>query len=74
MVEEQGRAQLGMGWGSADNPECRGFTTDELQRLNFASMDFSEWYTNVRVSINADAINQQFRQKLDDYRQQHGGG
>jgi conjugal transfer mating pair stabilization protein TraN len=74
IVEEQGRAQLGRDWGSGDSPDCRGFVPDELSRLNFAEMDFSEWYVNMRASVNADAITQQMRQQVEAYQQQQGGG
>jgi conjugal transfer mating pair stabilization protein TraN len=74
IVEEQGRGQLGRGWGSADSPDCRGFVPDELTRLNFAEMDFSEWYVNVRASVNTDAITQQMRRQFEAYRLQQGGG
>ena len=42
LVHEQGRAQLGVSWGSADKPECRGFTLKELQRIDFSALDLSE--------------------------------
>lgn len=38
-VQEQGRAQLGLGWGTPEAPICRGFTLDEFQRLDFSVMD-----------------------------------
>jgi conjugal transfer mating pair stabilization protein TraN len=42
VVQEQGRKQLGKGFGTADCPDCRGFTPEELSRINFETMDFSE--------------------------------
>ena len=42
LVHEQGREQLGVSWGSADKPECRGFTLKELQRIDFSALDLSE--------------------------------
>ena len=41
-VQVQGRAQLGMGWGTPEAPLCRGFTISEFQNLDFAAMDLSE--------------------------------
>ena len=43
ILQEQGRPQLGKGWGSAQNPQCEGFTHDELERLDFDAMDLSEF-------------------------------
>lgn len=43
ILQEQGRPQLGKGWGSAQHPQCEGFTQDELERLDFDAMDLSEF-------------------------------
>ncbi len=42
IVQEQGRDQLGIHWGTAKEPNCRGFTTQELSQLNFSKMDLRE--------------------------------
>ena len=42
LVHEQGRQQLGLSWGSADKPACRGFILKELQKIDFSSLDLSE--------------------------------
>lgn len=47
IIQEQGRPQLGIGWGSAQNPDCRGFTPEELQRINFQAIDFSEYSSTI---------------------------
>lgn len=47
IVNEQGRPQLAKGWGSAKTPDCSGFTPAQLQSLNFAAMDLSEFYSDV---------------------------
>ena len=47
IVNEQGRAQVGKGWGDARNPDCSGFTIAQLQSLNFAAMDFTEFYASL---------------------------
>jgi len=43
IVHEYGRPQLGIGWGSPKSPNCRGFTPEEFQKLDFSKIDFSEW-------------------------------
>ena len=40
--QEQGRAQIGMGWGDAEHPLCRGFTIEEIQRIDFSKLDLRE--------------------------------
>ncbi|EPB7461301.1 type-F conjugative transfer system mating-pair stabilization protein TraN [Citrobacter freundii] len=48
IVQEQGRRdQLGVGFGSGKSPDCRGITVDELQRLNFGVMNFSDFYSDL---------------------------
>lgn len=41
VITEQGRSQLGISWGSPSNPNCRGFTPDEFQKLDLSKMDLS---------------------------------
>lgn len=51
LINEQGRAQIGKGWGSAQSPECSGFTVEQLQALNFGAMDFSEFYASISPTM-----------------------
>ena len=47
IVNEQGRVQVGKGWGGSENPDCSGFTVAQLQSLDFAAMDFTEFYASL---------------------------
>ncbi|MBH3000578.1 type-F conjugative transfer system mating-pair stabilization protein TraN [Serratia marcescens] len=48
IVQQQGRAwQLGIGFGGAKSPDCRGITVDELQRINFDQLDFANFYEDL---------------------------
>ena len=47
IVNEQGRAQVGKGWGSGQNPDCSGFSIAQLQSLDFGAMDLSEFYSSI---------------------------
>jgi len=47
IINEQGRPQVGKSWGDARNPDCSGFTVAQLQSLDFAQMDFSEFYASL---------------------------
>lgn len=42
IIQEQGRPQLGLGWGSAKSAKCEGFTVDQFARLDLSRVDFSE--------------------------------
>ena len=44
ILQEQGRAQLGMGWGKPKTPTCDGFLVEQFQQLDLSRMDFSEVY------------------------------
>lgn len=51
IINEQGRAQIGKGWGSKSNPEnpdCTGFTVEQLQSLDFSQIDFSDFYADIK--------------------------
>lgn len=50
IVQEQGRrGQLGIGFGSGKSPDCRGITVDELQKLDFGVMNFSDFYDDLNA-------------------------
>lgn len=53
ILNEQGRAQLGIGWGAAQNPSCSGFTVAQLQALDFSRMDLTEFYASIVPTIPA---------------------
>ncbi len=57
IINEQGRAQVGKGWGSAQSADCSGFTVAQLQSLNFAAMDLTEFYASlVPILPNVGAL------------------
>ena len=47
IIIEQGKNQLGQGYGSAKHPNCSGFTLDELKSLDFDRIDLSEFYEEI---------------------------
>jgi hypothetical protein len=47
LINEQGRRQLGIGFGDVKAPDCRGLTPEELSRIDMSSMDLSELYEDV---------------------------
>lgn len=47
IINVQGRPQLGKGWGSPKHPSCEGFTTQEFEKLDFNSIDMSEFYSEI---------------------------
>lgn len=72
IINEQGRGQLGKDWGSGESPNCSGFTADQLQTLDFGTMDLSEFYAEIIPKMPdttaISAKNQQMlQQKVQSY-------
>lgn len=56
IIQSQGRNQpLGIGFGSAKDPDCRGLLFDEFGRINFDTIDFSEFYGYLNQQIASSA-------------------
>jgi conjugal transfer mating pair stabilization protein TraN len=53
IINEQGRTQVGRDWGSAKAPACDGFTIAELEKLDFAAMDLTEFYADIVPTMPA---------------------
>lgn len=51
VVQREGRKQLGKSFGTGDNPDCRGLTLDEIQRINWELIDFSEFIEDLKVKF-----------------------
>ena len=51
ILQEQGRSQLGVGWG-----ECRGLTVAEIESIDFASLDLSEFTDNLMDGSSEPSI------------------
>jgi hypothetical protein len=51
IFHEQGRRQLGIGWGSGAHPECRGLTIEELQKIDFSKIDLREIHEEIVKNI-----------------------
>lgn len=56
IIHEQGRPQVGRGWGNGENPDCGGFHITQFQQLDFALMDLSEWYPDIEYALNIEEI------------------
>ncbi len=65
IIAEQGRIQFGRGWGSAQSPDCGGFSPEEVAQLDFEAMDLSEFYADVMASA-PEADQEELRDRLTD--------
>lgn len=68
IVQAQGRGgQLGIGFGSAKQPDCRGLTINELQQVKFDTLDFTEFYDELNNQIKLpdnQKLSQQISQQI----------
>lgn len=74
VIQEQGRAQLGKGWGEPKVPSCGGFSVEEFSRLDLSEMDFSEVYADFTsaVSVPASISNSlQIQNRIEAFYQAH---
>jgi len=74
IINEQGRGQVGKGWGSGKRPDCSGFTPEEFERIDFSRIDLSEFIAEVVASVrvpSASAIGQNVQstvqQRVESY-------
>ncbi|WP_232471875.1 type-F conjugative transfer system mating-pair stabilization protein TraN [Aeromonas salmonicida] len=78
IVQQQGRQwQLGVGFGGASSPDCRGITVDQLQAIKFDKLDFSNFYEDLKngSSIPADnALIKRAQQQIKDQVNSNAGG
>jgi conjugal transfer mating pair stabilization protein TraN len=49
LIQEQGRPQVGKGWGTADSPDCSGFSPGEMMQIDTSTMDLSEYMQYVQT-------------------------
>ena len=71
IIQEQGRPQLGISWGSGDSPNCRGFTPDEFQKLDFSKLDFTEFAKDIQTkTTNFNNIGGFVQNKVQNFFQQ----
>jgi len=58
IIHEQGRPQLGIGWGSANSPNCRGLTPEELASIDFSRIDLREYmqYVEHKTEISPEEM------------------
>ncbi|WP_018079394.1 conjugal transfer protein TraN [Thiobacillus denitrificans] len=79
IINEQGRAQFGKGWNTPQNPDCSGFTLEQLTQMDFSTFDFSEFYADIQqqainqaglesiVNSHAQSISDTFKTKYNNY-------
>ncbi len=72
ILQEQARAQLGMGWGSAESPDCRGLTPQQLASVDFSKLDLREVYAELMGKLKspqAQTISASVKERVEQIQQ-----
>lgn len=51
ILQQQGRAQLGISWGDPESPVCRSLSLEEIKRIDFSKMNLSEIQEDIKASM-----------------------
>jgi hypothetical protein len=52
LIQQNGRAQLKINWGTPEHPICeRGFSPEELSRIDFSQINFSEIFADIQEKL-----------------------
>jgi hypothetical protein len=51
VIQVGGRKQLGMSFGSGSSPDCRGFTLEEINKIDWDKVDFAEFIEDLKVKF-----------------------
>jgi conjugal transfer mating pair stabilization protein TraN len=62
LIQEQGRAQLGLGFGSPECPDCAGLSPEQLSQLDFSRINFSEIFEDIKNQTVAKGQGQSLAQ------------
>ncbi|HIF9186999.1 TPA: conjugal transfer protein TraN, partial [Photobacterium damselae] len=72
IIQEQGRTQIGMNFGSAKTPQCQGFTPEQMQQMDFDAIDFSDFYDDLDEGMNLPDMGD-LQDKINDKYHDLGG-
>jgi hypothetical protein len=67
IIHEQGRPQLRIDWGDAENPVCDGFSAAQLASLDFSTIDFSEYFADAFANVTGGPDGATLESIIDAY-------
>lgn len=56
IIHEQGKPQLGQGFGSAKSPSCDAMSIEDMGRINWDAIDLTEWIGMLSMTGNLPTI------------------
>ncbi|MBI5642607.1 MAG: conjugal transfer protein TraN [Deltaproteobacteria bacterium] len=74
IINEQARSQLQNfqpdEWGTPEDPDCRGFTPEEFQMLDFSKIDLTEFFDDIKSNLTlSEDVEKEAEDKIYDYYQ-----
>ena len=48
IINEGGREQLGKSWGTAESPNCSGFTSSDMEKIDFSKLNLDEFLNDIK--------------------------
>lgn len=73
IVQQQGRKwQLGISFGSAKSPNCRGITIDELVSIKFDNLDFRNFYDDLESGLEIPEENELMQRVQEQIKEEIG--
>lgn len=73
IIQEQGRPQLDIGWGTVDSPNCEGLTPEQFQSIDFSQIDLTEYIDDMEVRAQSEIDTQINDSVADDLLDITGG-
>lgn len=67
IVQEEGRKQLGLSFGSAKDPQCQGLSFEQLGQIDFEKIDFTEFVEELQDKINTKELAKRFKKLAEDF-------
>lgn len=66
IIQQQGKPQLGLGFGTPENPDCSALSVDQFSSLDFNRIDFSEFTSQFAMPAgSATETMQRLQTKID---------
>lgn len=69
IIQEQGRPQIGLSFGSAKTPDCNAITPEQMQQMDFSHIDFSDFYSDLHSTMtlpDTGQIQQRIQQAMEN--------
>jgi len=67
IVQEAGRKQLGLSFGTAEKPKCQGLSIEEIGKIDFEKIDFTDFIEDLEAKISKKELAERFRALAEDF-------